>query len=173
VVDPTIWNDDLELSRKHMNQIIKNLQRLFTPTEIINNEGTELDKQGHDLTLAYENGTTRSVGVRVRRREKKHWDDFTKDHKEITQMECDVYWYGYESKNRKYVSDYLVFDHKDFVRGVELGLIVPITKQNKKHSNVKFDGYPLYQITEYCKVYEIKGKIGWKKPPQKLNGWCK
>lgn len=173
MVDPKIWDGDLGLSRKHMPQITKNLQRLFNPTEIIDNEGTELDKQGHDLTLLYENGDTHSVGVRVRRRDKKHYDDFTKDTKEIAQMECDFYWYGYESPNRKYVSDYLVFNHKDFINAVNSDLITSTNEQNYKHSNVPFKAYPLYQIIENCKIYDKNGIIGWKKPSQKLSQWLK
>lgn len=154
-----MWQADLGLSRKFMSEILSILEKIdFQDTVIRNNEGTELDLQGSDLTLLPSRPL--QIGVRVRRNYAVKWDQFTQDDKERTAMNCDVYFLGYADEQEERLVSYMVWDGNEYARKRDSG-VIPLAsrQQNKKHSKVFFNCYRNRDIAENCHIYEIAGNI--------------
>jgi len=174
-VNPTTpdewWLSDLELSNKFMPLVIDILKRFFSFNSLTDNQGTEKDRQGKDITLI--NGNEKiNIGVRIRRwcnPEKPKiiyhkYDEYTEDDKERDTMTCDWHFYAYV--NEKYTDFYswILFDHSDFVEGKKNKLLLVGREKNQDHSTVCFSTYPLCLIKKYC-AHVSFGNIG-KKPIQ-------
>ena len=101
-----VFHDDLGFSRRMMPYVQKILETTTFPKRIQNNEGTELDLKGHDLTLK-----PLQIGVRIRRSKYKKFDDFTEDFKEAREMEDDYYFFGYAYGDESGLSSYIIFNH--------------------------------------------------------------
>jgi len=144
-----------------MPHVQKVLNGTTFPKRIQNNEGTELDFKGHDLTL-----NPLQIGVRIRRAKWIKKDDFTEDFKEARQMEDDYYFFGYAYGDESGLYSYIIFDHHDFRKARENELLRWKKEKNQKHSSVPFLCYPLYDITQHCKIIAKQGKIALKKERQ-------
>ena len=153
-----MFHDDLGFSRRMMYFVQKILETTTFPKRIQNNEGTELDFKGHDLTL-----NPLQIGVRIRRGKYKKFDDFTEDFKEAREMEDDYYFFGYAYDDESGLSSYIIFDHNDFRKARDNDLLRHRKRNNEEHSGVPFFCYPLYDIFKNCNVIKKQGKIAYKK----------
>lgn len=149
-----VFQDDISFSRTFMKEI-KAILDSIAFGRIRDNEGTDLDFKGADLTIM-----PLQIGVRVRRAQYKQFDQFTQDDKERTKMSCDVYFLGYANKDGTGLDCYMIWDGNDFATKRDAGLIPLIDrKQNQKHSRVWFNCYKNSDIKNQCKVYKIYGNI--------------
>lgn len=155
----TTFQGDIGLSRKFMPEVRKILIAIL-PREIRNNEGTELNGQGSDLTILPSSPT--QVGVRIRRTFAAKYDQFTQDDKERTLMSCDLYFLGYANKEETELTSHMVWDGKEYEIKRNSGEI-PLAerKQNRKHSLVWFNCYQNLDIKSHCKIFAIQGRIAW------------
>lgn len=155
-----VWQADLSFSRKFMPEILAILGRInFQDREIRNNEGTELDSRGSDLTILPSRPL--QIGVRVRRNYAARWDEFTQDDKERTKMNCDVYFLGYADKQEERLVSYMIWDGNEYAAKRDDD-IIPLAsrQQNKKHGKVYFNCYRNRDIAKQCHVYYKFGNIG-------------
>ena len=163
-----IWNEDLGFSQKFMPQVKQRLDETKLPKQIRDNQGTELDFQGHDLTIKPLN-----IGVRIRRHVYHKYDDFTEDEKERATMADDVYFLGFAYADESGLKSYIIFDHPDFRKARDNNELTWQKKKNDKHSQVSFYCYSLKDIKEKCRIYNIKEPIGWIQNNKRPNwaGW--
>lgn len=150
-----VFQGDMGFARKMMSQVQEILRNAPLPHPIRDNEGTELNGKGSDLTIM-----PLQIGVRVRRNFALRWDEFTQDDKERQKMSCDIYFLGYADRDEERLVGYMVWDGTDYARLRGTGAIPRKSRtQNKKHSRVWFNGYSNRDIAKHCKVYAIAGRI--------------
>jgi hypothetical protein len=151
----TVFQGDIGFSRKFMPQIQAVLDSITLPKKIRNNEGTELDKQGSDLTVM-----PLQIGVRVRRNYARRWDQFTQDDKERQQMSCDVYFLGYANPEETQLVSYMIWNGGEYEQLRDTSAI-PMREriQNFDHSLVYFNCYSNQDIAENCTIYALEGRI--------------
>ena len=150
-----VFQDDISFSRRFMAEI-KVILDQCSFGQIRDNEGTELDFKGADLTIM-----PLQIGVRVRRQSYKWMDQFTQDDKERMTMSCDIYFLGYANKDEKGLDSYMIWDGKDYATHRDNGDIpVADRKQNTKHSLVWFNCYNNSDIKRFCRIYKTSEGIG-------------
>jgi hypothetical protein len=153
-----VFTQDVEISRKFMPKVYEILDGINFPKEIRNNEGTELDLRGYDLTIK-----PIQLGIRVRRFYAVKWDQFTQDDKERQTMSCDYYFLGYITSDESGLYSFIVFDGKDYEQKRDAEEIPVADRQkNGKHSSVWFNCYRISDIVNHCRIYAKEGNIGFK-----------
>lgn len=152
---------DVKFSGKFLPTVKEIIDKVNIPTRLRDNLGTPLDLKGYDVTLK-----PIQIGLRVRRYEYLHYNEFTQDDKERIEMDCDYYFFGYanyesshdERKNE--FEAYLLFDNQDFKK--ERGRKIPLKsrQRNREGSLVYFSCYDVCDIEKQCKTYVKSGPIG-------------
>ncbi len=161
-----VFQGDVAFSRKFNDEINEFIEGVALPKKPVNNFWTPKDLQGSDLST-----TGLEIGVRIRRAKYRRFEDFTEDDKERDTQTPDIEVFGYASPDESKLNSLIVFDHRDFRKARNAGLLRTQRRQNRKHSGVWFTSYPIWDIKNHCTIYGFFGTIGWKKERNKRKGW--
>jgi hypothetical protein len=170
----TWFPPDIDLARAFMPLTTEYLAQVIKFDKWEDNENTQLDKEGMDISLIRDKATIHTIGVRVRRYRSIHnpkiiyhkYDDYTEDDKERDTMTCDWHFYAYLNEKHDNFLSAILFLHDDFIRAKKENKFTTKRYKNKNHSDRWFTCYPFSQIKQYC-VHRIWGKIGYLKTPIK------